>query len=431
MNNKNNNSDILVIGAGMAGIESSLTLAKSDRKVHLIEKTSYTGGKSIKFEEVFSNMECSTCMISPKQQDLLQNKNINLIMLATVEDIQGSPGGFTVKIHKKPRYVDMQNCIGCAECFNPCPVNVPNEFEEGLSKRKAIYVPCTGALPNVPCIDTNNCLRFQGKDCQACQDACMFEAIDFNQKDETIELNVADIIVATGYELYDPTNIPQYGYKKISDVYTSLEFERLYASNGPTQGKIQLKNGKTPHSVAIIHCIGREQQGYCSSVCCMYSLKFSHYLKSKIPDIQISELYTDLCIPGKSHQQFYEKIKKTGTTLIRATDITVTQQEQKIAITHTDEQGKKTNIVVDMVILSPAIVPHTDTQKLASTLGITCDDFGFYKEENQNISSVVTPTPGVFIAGCSQGPKNIQETISQANAAVGKILSASQDGINE
>ena len=431
MNNKNNTSDILVIGAGMAGIESSLTLAKSDRKVHLIEKTSYTGGKSIKFEEVFSNMECSTCMISPKQQDLLQNKNINLIMLATVEDIQGSPGGFTVKIHKKPRYVDMQNCIGCAECFNPCPVNVPNEFEEGLSKRKAIYVPCTGALPNVPCIDTNNCLRFQGKDCQACQDACMFEAIDFNQKDETIELNVADIIVATGYELYDPTNIPQYGYKKISDVYTSLEFERLYASNGPTQGKIQLKNGKTPHSVAIIHCIGREQQGYCSSVCCMYSLKFSHYLKSKIPDIQISELYTDLCIPGKSHQQFYEKIKKTGTTLIRATDITVTQQEKKIAITHTDEQGKKTNIVVDMVILSPAIVPHTDAQKLASTLGITCDDFGFYKEENQNISSVVTPTPGVFIAGCSQGPKNIQETISQANAAVGKILSASQDGINE
>jgi len=430
MNNKNSNSDILVIGAGIAGIEASLMLSKSDRKVHLIEKNSYTGGMSIKFEEVFSNMECSTCMISPKQQDLLQDKNINLIMLATVEDVKGSPGDFKVKIHKKPRYVDMDNCIGCTACFDPCPVSIKNEFEEGLSTRKAIYIPCAGALPNVPCIDTNNCLRFQGKDCQACQDACMFNAIDFNQKDEKIELNVEAIIVATGYKLFDPNNTPHYGYKKINDVYTALEFERLYASNGPTQGKIQLKNGKTPKSGAIIHCIGRDKQGYCSSVCCMYSLKFNHYLKSKIPEIQIFELYTDLCIPGKSHQKFYEKIKQTGTTLIRATDIKITQQGQKIAITHTDEKGKKRNIIVDMVILSPAIVPNTDASQLANILGITCDDLGFYKEENQNISSVVTPKPGVFIVGCSQGPKNIQETVSQANAAVGKILSASQEGIN-
>ncbi len=177
-------------GAGIAGIEASLLLSNSGRKIHLIEKTSYTGGTVIKFEEVFSNMECSTCMVAPRQQELLQDKNINLLTLTEVEDVKGSSGNFTVKIHKKARYVDMQNCIGCDACFEPCPVSLKNEFEEGLSERKAIYVPCAGALPNVPMIDTEHCIRFNGKDCKACQEACMFEAIDFNQKDEQIELKV-------------------------------------------------------------------------------------------------------------------------------------------------------------------------------------------------------------------------------------------------
>ena len=238
MTEKNSNSDILIIGAGVAGIEASLMLSKSDRKVHLVEKTSYTGGTTIKFEEVFSNMECSTCMVAPIQQEILHDKNINLLTLAEVEDVKGSIGNITVKIHKKARYVDMENCIGCNACFEPCPVRLKNEFEEHLSERKAIYVPCAGTLPNVPMIDTEHCLRFNGKDCQACQEACMFEAIDFNQKDEQIELKVGAIIVATGFSTYNVEQSPKYGYGKIDDVYTALEFERLYASNGPTEGKI-------------------------------------------------------------------------------------------------------------------------------------------------------------------------------------------------
>ncbi|GAG23131.1 unnamed protein product, partial [marine sediment metagenome] len=182
MTEKGNYPDVLVIGAGITGVEASLLLSNSGRKVHLVEKTSYTGGTVIKFEEVFSNMECSTCMVAPIQQELLQDKNINLLTLTEVEDVKGSSGNFTVKIHKKARYVDMQNCIGCDACFEPCPVSLKNEFEEGLSERKAIYVPCAGALPNVPMIDTEHCLRFKGKDCKACQEACMFEAIDFKQK---------------------------------------------------------------------------------------------------------------------------------------------------------------------------------------------------------------------------------------------------------
>jgi len=419
-------ADVLIIGAGISGMEASLMLSKADRKVHLVEKTSYTGGTAIKFEEVFSNMECSTCMIAPRQQELLQDKNINLLTLSEVEDIGGSFGNFTVKIRKKARYVDMDNCIGCNACFDPCPVSLKNEFEEGLSERKAIYVPCAGALPNVPMIDTDNCLRFNGKnkDCKACQEACMFEAIDFKQKDELLELKVGAIIAATGFSIFDSEKDPRYGYRKLDDVYSALEFERLYASNGPTEGNIVLKNGKSPKSVAIIHCVGRDKKGYCSSVCCMYSLKFNHYLKTKIPEIKISELYTDFCIPGKSHQKFYEEMKGKKVDMIRASDIDVTKQGKEIAVKYNNGNGKKSSLSVDMVILAPAIEPREDASKLAKTLGISVDEFGFLNEKDPDVSSVVTLKPGIFIAGCAQGPKNIQESVSQASAAVGKIFSS-------
>jgi len=422
MNEKNQNTDVLVIGAGIAGIEASLMLSKADKKVHLVEKTSYTGGNTIKFEEVFSNMECSTCMVAPRQQELLQDKNINLLTLTDVEEIKGSPGDFTVKINKKARYVDMDNCIGCDACFEPCPISLKNEFEEGLSERKAIYVPCAGALPNVPMIDTENCLRFKGKKCTACQEACMFEAIDYNQKDEKIELKVGAILVATGYNLFDTKKLNKYSYGKIDDVYSSMEFERLYASNGPTEGNIVLKNGKAPKSVAIIHCVGRDEKGYCSSVCCMYSLKFNHYLKTKIPEVKVSEFYTDLCIPGKSHQKFYEKMKETKVNMIRASDIEVAKQGKDISVKYNNGTGKKNALTVDMVILAPAIEPEYASSNLAKTLGVNLDEYGFFKEENTDVSSVISSKPGIFIAGCAQGPKNIQDSVSQASAAVGKIL---------
>ena len=426
MKEKDKCADVLIIGAGISGMEASLMLSKADRKVHLVERTSYTGGAAIKFEEVFSNMECSTCMIAPRQQELLQDKNINLLTLSEVEDIGGSFGNFTVKIRKKARYVDMDNCIGCNACFDPCPVSLKNEFEEGLSERKAIYVPCAGALPNVPMIDADNCLRFNGKnkDCKACQEACMFEAIDFKQKDELLELKVGAIIVATGFSIFDSEKDPRYGYRKLDDVYSALEFERLYASNGPTEGNIVLKNGKSPKSVAIIHCVGRDKKGYCSSVCCMYSLKFNHYLKTKIPEIKISELYTDFCIPGKSHQKFYEEMKGKKVDMIRASDIDVTKQGKEIAVKYNNGNGKKSSLSVDMVILAPAIEPREDASKLAKILGISVDEFGFFNEEDPDVSSVLTLKPGIFIAGCAQGPKNIQESVSQASAAVGKIFSS-------
>ena len=321
-----NNGDVLVIGAGITGIEASLLLAGAGRKVYLIEKTSYIGGNVIKYEHVFSNMECATCMVAPKQQELLGNEAIELLTLSEVLDVKGSSGNFVVKVRKRARYVDPVNCIGCNTCFDPCPVSLKNEFEEGLGERKAIYIPCAGALPNVPAIDPENCIRFQGKDCQACKEACMFDAINFDEKDEELELKVGAILVTTGFSAFNPNKISQYGYGKFGDVYTAFEFERMFASNGPTEGKILLRNSQSPKSVAILHCIGRKEKGYCSAVCCMYSLKFIHYLKDKLPEVKIYELYSDLCIPGKSYQKFYEEMKEKGADIIRAKEFKVIEE---------------------------------------------------------------------------------------------------------
>jgi heterodisulfide reductase subunit A len=426
MKNKAQNTPVLVIGGGVAGIEVSLLLSKSGSKVYLVEKASYIGGNVIKFEEVFPNMDCATCMIAPKQQELLADENIELLRLSQVESVSGSVGDFSVKVRKKASYVDLENCIGCSACFEPCPVEVDNEFEEGLAKRKAIFIPCAGALPNVPIIDTENCLRFKGKECQACQEACVFEAIDYSQQDEAIELKVGAIVVATGFESLDVGQTTQYGYKKISDVYSAMEFERICASNGPTQGQILLKSGQAPRSAAVIHCVGRDKKGYCSSVCCMASLKISHFLKKKLPEVKITHFYADLCIPGKDYQRFYEEVKESGVDFIRATVTGVSQSGKELAIKYKTEDGKESTLNADMVILNPALEPGPDSSKLSEILKIKQDKDGFFSEKEPDLSSIDTAQDGIFIAGCAQGPKDIAETIAEAEATAGRILSLSK-----
>lgn len=415
-------NQILVIGAGIAGIEASLTLADAGKKVYLVEREPLFGGKLIKFEEIFANMECSTCMVAPKQQEVLQHKNIELLTLCEVTGFQGKAADFTVNLHKKARYIDSVNCIGCNTCFEPCPVSLPNTFEEYLGERKAIYVPCPGALPNMPTIDPEHCLRFKGEDCQLCKEACMFEAIDFEQQDEDLELHVSAIIVATGYDLLDVKHRPDWGYSATGNVYTALEMERLYASNGPTEGKIMLRSGQAPASTALVHCVGREETGYCSAVCCMYSLKFIHYLKHKLPQVQVYEFYSDLCIPGKRYQEFFEKTKNE-VELIRFQDIHVEQQNGKANIKYTTVANGDNNLKVDMVILAPAIVPSAGVSELAKRLGIPQTEKGFFGAESMSQSLVYSGRDGIYLAGCAQGPKDIGESVIQADAAAGKILS--------
>ncbi|PIP12144.1 MAG: FAD-binding protein, partial [bacterium (Candidatus Stahlbacteria) CG23_combo_of_CG06-09_8_20_14_all_40_9] len=245
------------------------------------------------------------------------------------------------------------------------------------------------------------------------------DAIDFDQSDEELELKVGAILVATGFSQFDPAKTPQFGYGKIGDVYTAFEFERMFASNGPTGGEIKLRNGEHPKAVAIVHCVGRKEKGYCSTVCCMYSLKFVHYLKEKLPEVKIYELYSDLCIPGKSYQKFYEETKEKGVQIIRAGEVSVTEEGRGIIIKST-VNGKERSLSVDMVILSPAIEPREDAPRLAKVLDIPQDEHGFFREEPY--APVATPREGVFIAGCAQEPKDIQVSVAQSEAAVGRIL---------
>jgi heterodisulfide reductase subunit A len=403
-----------------------LLLARAGSKVHLIEKESMIGGKTIKFEEVYPNMECATCMIAPLQQDVLQNNNIGLYLLSEVQKVEGSAGKFKATIKKRASYISAAECIGCGACYDPCPVSLDNEFEEGLSKKKAIAIPCPGALPNVPAIDPEHCLHLNGKnkECKACQEACVFGAVDFTQKDQTLNLEVGAILVATGFDEFDLKTQDQLGYGKLPNVYTAMEFERLYAQNGPTEGELILRDKGSLKSIGIIHCVGREAQGYCSGVCCMYSVKFSHFLKHKIPDAKINQFYKDLCLPGKSHQKFFEEIQSKGVGFIPYEDIKVEGQNGGMQINYKNENGKQNTFKTDMIILAPAMVPSKGTAHLAKILGVSLDKRGFFATQNEQLSPVTTEKEGIFVTGCAESPKDIPESILQAEAAAGKILSS-------
>jgi len=449
------NPDALVIGAGPAGMEAAHMLAKAGRKVYLVEKNSFIGGRVARYEDVFPKMECASCMLEPKMDEILHDENIELLLNSEIQEVLGFLGNFVVRINKKAGFVDNEKCIGCGACYEQCPVKVKNEFDYNLSDRKAIYVPYTGALPNVPVIDKKTCLRFEGQntgpqkeafeaglitreeyerfknqDCKLCKEACMFDAINYEDTDEILERNVGGIIAATGFELFDPSVLPQYGYGKIPEVYTSLEFERILAQTGPTGGKLLTKNAKEPESVAIIHCIGsrdKDYKDYCSSVCCLYALKFAHMIEKHSPEVKVYDIYADWCVPGKDNQAFLDSIKEwKNIEFIHTTlpmNVVSKMKGEKIDLHCIDISEKKRKVSADMVVLCPAMIPGKDTAKLSELLLIPQGREGFFAEGHTKLAPVSTNIEGVFIAGCAQGPKDIQNSVAQGAAAAGQALS--------
>ncbi|WP_334109630.1 CoB--CoM heterodisulfide reductase iron-sulfur subunit A family protein [Thermodesulfitimonas autotrophica] len=423
------NPNALVIGAGPAGMEAALMLARAGRKVYLVEKNPFIGGKAVLYEEVFPNLECATCMLEPKMDEVLHHENIELFTLSEVQEVRGFIGNFTVKIRKHPRYVAADKSIGCGACFEACPVSAKNEFNFGLNNRRAVFTPFAGTLPNVPVIDRQNCLRFRGEECTRCQEACPFGAIDYDDRELTVERNVGAIVVATGFDLCDLTALPAYGYGKIPDVFTSLEFERLLAATGPTEGKIIRQNSKKPKSVAIIHCVGsrnKKEHAYCSAVCCLYAAKFNHLIKKKLPQASVFHLYTDWCLPGKNNHTLFDTFKgKTCTLRVSSPQtIKVKRERDQIAITYQDPSGTKNKLLTEMVVLCPAMVASQGTAAIASVLSLPQGKGGFLSESHTKLGPVATTTEGVYIAGCAQGPKNIEESVAQGAAAAGAILAA-------
>ncbi|MGM0568115.1 MAG: FAD-dependent oxidoreductase [Elusimicrobiota bacterium] len=421
-------ADGLVIGGGVAGIEAALTLAQKGRKVVLVEKNPYIGGNVARCEHAFPSMECASCMLEPKMDEVLHNERIEVLTCSEVEEVLGFVGNFTVKIRKNPRLIDAEKCFGCDACYEPCPVSVKNEYMENLSERKAIYTPFAGAMPNVPLIDRKNCLRFKGQECSACSEACAFDAVDFSQEEEVIERKAGGIVVAAGFEEFDCSEVKNLGYKKLAEVYTGMEFEMLFNTSGPTGGKILTKDGKKPESVAIVHCVGSRTQdynNYCSEVCCLNSLKFASLLKEKDKDLKVYQFYRDFSLPGKKGESFLRKAENEGVDFIRVEDtnqLKLSKNGEKIEIDMSCFK-EKDSIAVDMVVLSSSLQGNSSLVELSKMLEFDMGEGGFVEEIHEKLSPVSTAVEGVYVAGCAQGPKDIAASVVSGSASAGKILS--------
>ena len=425
------NPDTLIVGGGIAGIQAALKIADSEHKVYLVEKDPSIGGHMAQLDKTFPTLDCSACILSPKMTQIGSHPYIELLTYSDVEEVSGYIGNFKVKIRKKARYVDEEKCTGCGLCQTKCPWKVDSEFEAGLGKRKAIYTPFPQAVPNIPVIDKEHCAYFQSGKCRACEKFCEAKAIDFEQKDKVVEVEVGAIIVATGFQVFDPTPIYAYGYKRLDNVITSLEFERMVNSAGPTEGEIALKNGQEPDSIAIIHCVGSRDEKYheyCSRVCCMHSMKFAHLIKEHTK-AQVYEFYIDIRSFGKGYEEFYNRILNEGTAFIRGrpaeiTDVAETPEEEGKLIVQFEDTlvGRQRRLPVDMVVLSCALEPQPDVEAIGRLFNISRSADGFFLEKHPKLEPVSTMTDGIFLAGCCQGPKDIPDTVAQASAAAAEAL---------
>ncbi len=428
--------DTLVVGGGIAGIQAALKIADSGHKVYLVEREPSIGGHMAQLDKTFPTLDCSACILTPKMSSAGSHPYIELLTYSEVEEVSGYIGNFKVKIRKKARYVDEDKCTGCGICVEKCPFKADSEFEAGMGKRKVIYTPFPQAVPNIPVIDREHCVYFLKGTCRACEKFCEREAIDFEQVDKSLEIEVGAIIVATGFSIFDPSPIYQYGYKRLDNVITSLEFERLVSSTGPTDGNIVLKDGSTPRSIAIIHCVGSRDKNYheyCSNVCCMYSLKYSHLINEKI-DAKVYQFYIDMRCFGKGYEEFYARLSEEGIHFIRGkasgiTDRVTNEEEGKLTIIAEDTLlGTIIKLPVDMVILSCGLEPQPDAGDVARLFNVSRGTDGFFLEKHPKLDPVATTSDGIFLAGCCQGPKDIPSTVAQALAAAAEALAMISKG---
>ncbi len=432
---------VLVVGGGVAGIEAALVCANAGKKVYLVEREPSIGGHMAMYDKTFPTLDCAQCILTPKMVELLRNENIVLLDYSEVKGISGYVGDFKVSVVRKPRYVDTAKCTGCGICSTKCPGRAPDEFNLGLSKRKSIYIPFPQAVPLKAVIDKDSCLYFQKNICKVCARFCTAGAIEFDQKPEELSLEVGAVILATGFRHFDARRVPEYGYGKFPDVITSLEFERMTSASGPTGGKILLKNGKEPQSAAVVHCVGSRNVNtniYCSKVCCMQSLKHAHLLKEHIPGARVYEFFIDMRTGGKGYEEFYRRVMREGTVMIRGrpsyiTDVPLDPSEKEKLILVAEDTILSTvkRYPVDMVILSIAMEPADGAGEVAQAFTCSRSADGFFLETHPKLAPVSTPTAGVFIAGACQGPKDIPETVAQAAATAAEALSMMGKGYFE
>ncbi len=363
-----------------------------------------------------------------------QEENIELLTYSEVTEIKGAVGSFEVKIRKKPRYVDMEKCTGCGTCIEKCPTKVPSEFELGLTERKAIYVPFSQAVPNVPVIDTEHCRKFTKGKCGVCEKVCPAGAIDYEQKEEITTVRVGAIVVATGYSLFDPSVYEEYGYGRIENIVTSLHLERMLESGGPTGGKVvNPVTGELAKNVVFIQCVGSRDEAkgvpYCSKICCMYTAKHAILLKDHQPETNCFVFYIDIRAGGKGYEEFVKRAQKEGAVYLRGRPSRIYKKGSVAVVEGVDTlTGQNIEIEADLVVLATAVIPNEDAKELAEILRISTDDFGFYQEAHPKLQPVETTTTGVFLAGACQFARDIPDSVASGSASAAKVCSIfSQD----
>ncbi len=413
-----------VIGGGIAGIQASLNIANSGYEVLLIEKESSIGGHMAQLSETFPTLDCSQCILTPKMVEVSRHEKIELLTYSEVIDVSGFVGNFTVKIKRKASYVDWEKCNGCGVCLEKCPSSVQSEFDQRLGMRKAIYRPFPQAVPNKVVIDKEHCLYFKNGKCRVCEKICPTGAIDYNQKADIIEEEVGAIVLATGFELYPITNVPEYGMGKIPDVIDGLTFERLLSASGPTDGEIlRPSDGKIPEEIVFVECVGSRDPEryfpYCSKICCMYTAKHSLLYKHRVPDGKAYVFYIDIRAGGKDYEEFVQHtIEEEHVVYLRGRVAKMYSENGKVVVCGTDTLTlQNVEIRADLVVLAMAMRPSAGTEKLAQKMNICVSETGFLTEAHPKLRPVESLTAGVYLAGCAQAPRDIPDTVAQASGA--------------
>jgi len=419
----------LVIGGGIAGIQASLDLANSGYEVILVERSPSIGGHMIQLSETFPTLDCSQCILTPKMVEVSKHPKIKLMTYSEVQDISGYVGNFKVKILKKPTYVNKDKCNLCDECTKVCPIVVPNEFDLGLTGRRAIYIPFPQAIPATYTLDIKACPGLLPIACGKCADVCDVKAIDYDMKPQIVEEEVGAIIVATGFDLYDKENMAEYGYGKIPDVLDGLQFERLCSASGPTKGQIlRPSDKKEPKEVVFIQCSGSRDPenhcAYCSKICCMYTAKHAMLYKHHVHDGQAYIFYIDIRSGGKGYEEFVQRaVEEDGVLYLRGKVSKVFEENGKVKVWGVDTlTGKDIEIAADMVVLAQAMRPSQGAQELAKKLKLAMDKDGFLAEAHPKLRPVESVTSGMFLAGAAQAPKDIPEAVAQASGAAAKAI---------
>jgi heterodisulfide reductase subunit A len=417
-----NPGSVLVIGGGIAGIQAALDLGDMGVNVHLVERTPSIGGRMAQLDKTFPTNDCSICILAPKMADCFRHPNITLYTLSEVKGVTGQAGDFNVKVRKQARFVNEDDCINCGDCAAKCPVKVPDEFDMGLRDRGAIHLYYLQGVPPVMSIDREHCLYLTRGACRLCESVCPRDAIDFEQKDEDMELNVGAIIVATGFDPYDPSPITQYGYGRYRNVISSLEYERLICASGPTGGHLKRPSDGGPvKSIAFAQCVGSRDlynNPYCSSVCCMHATKEAMLAHEHDPDVKSSIFYMDLRAAGKGFQKYATRAEHDyNTSYIRGRVASITEDpdENPVIVYEEAESSQPERMAVDLAVLATSLVPRKGVDGLAAILGIETDDCGFI--ETDPYSPLATNRPGIFACGCCREPTDIPESVSQASGA--------------